>query len=504
MSDRHVLVGSEHADAPIQGLLSRVAPPSNPTERVEVTVRLKPGHFETQARLVTNFALQNRLYPASASPAEKTIRLVGQVQDLEQAFGVRLHQRELPGGGTHRAHAGPLSVPVALATVVAGVFGLDDRPAAVPHIRRTGRTQAADSELWGRPAGTSQPYRPSGTFTAIQLADLYGFPSGDGAGETIALIELGGGFRATDIAAYFGSLGLPVPAVSAVSVDHGINQPGGDADAEVMLDIEVAASVAPAAKIVVYFAPNTDRGFMDAISAAVHDTHADPSIISISWGGPESGWTPAAMQAFNRIFIEAQQAGITVLVASGDNGSSDGVDDGKPHADFPASSPEVTACGGTNLTAFGLGTANQGISQEIVWNDPEGGATGGGYSGVFPEPDYQRVSGRHGKRRGLPDVAANADPRTGYIVRVNGSDEVVGGTSAVAPLGAGLIARLNQLLGRRVGSLNPILYQNPHVCRDITVGNNGAYKASKGWDPCTGLGSIDGAKLLAALKPKLV
>jgi kumamolisin len=196
--------------------------------------------------------------------------------------------------------------------------------------------------------------------------------------------------------------------------------------------------------------------------------------------------------------------GITVTVASGDNGSSDGVDDGQAHVDFPASSPNVLACGGTRLNA----TATK-ISGEVVWNEPGDGATGGGISDSFPLPAYQESAGvppsanpSNNVGRGVPDVAADADPATGYSVRVNGEDTVIGGTSAVAPLWAGLVACLNQGLTKPAGFLNPTLNALPPgsgVFRDITSGNNGAYSAGPGWDACSGLGAVDGNKLLTAL-----
>jgi kumamolisin len=249
----------------------------------------------------------------------------------------------------------------------------------------------------------------------------------------------------------------------------------------------------------VYFAPNTDAGFLDAITTAIHDTTNKPSIISISWGGPESTWTSQAMTSFDEAFQTAATLGITVCVASGDNGSSDGVTDGADHVDFPASSPFALACGGTSINV-----RQNAISGEVVWNDgASGGAGGGGISAFFPTPTWQAglsASETSGKslaltQRGTPDVSGNADPETGYDVRIDGSDTVVGGTSAVAPLWAGLIARLNQLSGKPAGFLNARLYANAKALRDITSGNNGDFAAAPGWDACTGLGSPNGAAL---------
>jgi kumamolisin len=349
--------------------------------------------------------------------------------------------------------------------------------------------------------------RARGGVSPAAVADAYGFPAGSGAGQTIALVELGGGYVETDLKRFFKELKIAAPTVSSVSVDSANNAPTGNAngpDAEVMLDIEVAGAVAPGAKIVAYFAPNTDQGFLDAITTAIHDTTHAPSIVSISWGGPESVWTAQATQNFDEAFTAAALLGVTVTVAAGDNGSTDGVTDGSAHVDFPASSPHVLACGGTTLHF-----AHTEIVSEVVWNDGStGGATGGGISDVFPVPVWQKAahippSVNAGARvgRGVPDVAGNADPETGYDVVVDGSSTVIGGTSAVAPLWAGLIARINANGGKNVGFLNPQLYATPSALRDITSGNNGAYAAGSGWDACTGLGSPDGPLLGSLLVP---
>jgi kumamolisin len=282
-------------------------------------------------------------------------------------------------------------------------------------------------------------------------------------------------------------------------VDHGHNRPttANSADGEVMLDIEVAAAVAPGVAIAVYFAPNTARGFQDALSTAIHDQLNKPSAISISWGGPENGWSTQSMQNFDQVAQEAGMLGISITVAAGDNGSSDGVNDGKNHVDFPASSPNVLAAGGTRL----LTAANGVMTGESVWNDgAQGGATGGGYSAVFARPSYQSATVTP-TYRGVPDVAGDADPETGYNILVDGQDMVVGGTSAVAPLWAGLIVLLNTQLKRRLGFINPLLYSINQTdgFNDITEGNNGAYSATTGWDPCTGNGTPIANKLLAAL-----
>ena len=524
---RVALEGSDRS--PIPG--AREVGPVDPDERVEVTIRLRParpdvvadptrpasGAFLTRTEfraatgadpaaivLVEAFARDHGLEVIESEAAERRIALAGGAARLAAAFGVSLHRYEA-AGATYRGRIGPITVPARLEPIVEGVFGLDDRPQARPHFRVLGGDPGPD-----RPSGA---FRPATTversFTPPEIARLYDFIAGaDGAGQTIALIELGGGFRPADLAAYFGRLGLAQPAVSAISVDGGRNEPttADSADGEVMLDIEVAGSIAPGARIAVYFAPNTDRGFLDAIVKAIHEPQDRPAVISISWGGPESAWTGQAMGAMDRAFAEAALLGVTITCASGDNGSDDRVGDGRAHADFPASSPNVLACGGTRISASATA-----IEAERTWNDgAQGGASGGGISAVFPPPPYQADAGlppsaNPGGRagRGVPDVAGDASPASGYAVQVDGRSMVIGGTSAVAPLYAGLVAQLNQRLGRPVGFLNPVLYgAGLAAVADVIEGDNGAYRAGPGWDACTGLGRIDGSRLLATLEAK--
>jgi len=447
----------------------------------------RPEHFAE----LRKFAARYGLVVALEHAARRTAVLAGTVAQCNAAFGVDLQMFDAPTG-PYRGRTGPVELPEELHDIVDAVLGLDNRPQTKPHFRR-------------RPTHATG-HDASGAFCPPQLAQLYDFPATNGQGQTIALIELGGGYRQQDIARYFGAIGITQPTLQAVVVDGAGNQPSGDPDGpdgEVELDIEVAGSLAPAATIAVYFAPNTDAGFMDAVTSAVHDTTNRPSVISISWGGPESAWTPQAMRAMDQAFQDAAVLGITVCVASGDNGSSDGVSDGAAHVDFPASSSYALACGGTSLRA----SARQ-IQSETVWNDgAQGGASGGGVSAVFDLPPWQTGLQVHDwlgvqsplTRRGVPDVAGDADPRTGYDVRVDGSDAVLGGTSAVAPLWAALIARINSAGGAPVGLVQPLLYSANGLFNDITAGNNGVYAAAKGWDACTGLGSPRGKAIAQAL-----
>jgi kumamolisin len=448
---------------------------------------------------VEQFANAHGLSIVRKEPAERRVVLSGTVEQYNRAFGVDLQRFEHQAGPIRtqfRHPLGPVHLPDDVHEVVTAVLGLDDRAKARPHFR-VGATI--------RP-----PIRAAravtNAFTPLQLAALYDFPPGDGHGQCIALIELGGGFSGTDLSEYFGALGVPAPKVEAVSVDGAANAPSGDPngpDGEVTLDVEIAGALAPAALIAVYFAPNSEAGFVDAVSAALHDRTRNPTVVSISWGAPESVWSQQTLSALNDALQTAVALGVTVCVASGDSGSADGVGDGADHVDFPASSPYALGCGGTRITA-----RNGQIVRETVWGGgPDGGSTGGGVSATFPLPAWQRglaiVRGANGSgalvRRGVPDVAADADPATGYIVHVGGEDTVVGGTSAVAPLWAALIARINAQRGKPAGFINALLYRQPLAFNDITSGNNGDFSAAPGWDACTGLGSPVGSKVAAAL-----
>jgi kumamolisin len=452
------------------------------------------GATDEDIAKVRRFARNNQLNVVRVDQAARSVQLSGTTARIEAAFGVELGLYQTPTR-VMRGRTGNIYVPRWLRPSVRGVFGLDTRRQARPHFRI--RPGSARGQF--RPAAG-----PANSFTPPDLATLYDFPKGTGAGQTIGIIELGGGFRQADLDHYFSGLSIsPSPQVIAVPVDGGANKPTGDpgsADGEVVLDIEIAAAVAPGAKIVVYFAPNTTKGFIDAINAAIHDAANNVSVISISWGACEGGWTAQAMNAMSASFQAANALGIPVYVASGDNGSSDGAKDGRAHADFPASSPFAVGCGGTTLRASG-----GKITSEVTWN-AGGGATGGGVSTHFPVPPYQSsinpTSANPGGKpgRGVPDVAAVGDPATGYQVFVDGQALVFGGTSAVAPLYAGLTALMQQSLGHKIAPLHQHIYQSSQAFHDIVTGNNGAYKAGPGWDACTGLGSPIGSALLTANK----
>ncbi len=437
----------------------------------------------------------------------------GTVGEFNRAFQTELKTYK-SGESSYRTREGYLKVPKALVRIIESVDGLTDEPFAEPHLR----------------SGTIRPHATASVprgLTPIEVAHRYNFPTDPtGQGQVIGIIELGGGFRQEELNSYFAALGVNPPKV-LIPQFHGCgeNKPGSNAlardsaDPEVLLDLEVIGSIAPGAQMAVYFAPDASgQSFIDAVTAAVNDSTLNPTIISISWGGPESNATEQFIQRLDQALQAAAHLGITVCVASGDNASAD-FDandprwDGGAHVDFPASSPFALACGGTQLV--GGNGSNLG---EIVWHSGPNDGTGGGVSRFFPLPDYQKDAlvpaarnppGRVG--RGVPDVCGNAATESGYRILCDGQAfpdasrvppiPPIGGTSAVAPLWAALIAVLNQKLGRQLGFVNPLLYQllGSPAFHDITQGDNGDYQAISGWDPCTGLGSPDGQMLLKAL-----
>ncbi len=518
---------------------AKVVAPAAADERLEVTVRLRPKNplpdmlsatgpvqtvtHEEYDRLygagardiaqIRKFAKESNLTVVRESSARRSVMLAGTVADFNKAFDVNLKTYAYDNG-TYRGRTGTIQIPAELADIVEGVFGLDNRPVARRH-----------SSLAANPGAGGTPK----AFTGADLAKIYNFPSGfDGTGQTIGIIELGGGYRPADLTKYFAGLSIPVPTVIPVSVDGAANAPtsADSADAEVVLDIQVAGAAAPGAKYVVYFAPNdaSSKGFIDALTKATHDTQNNPSVISISWGGPESVPNTSYQMQFDKVLQAAAMLGITVLVAAGDNGAADVGPkewDGKAHVDFPSASPYILSCGGTRLI-----TNNGAISAESVWNQNQAdlsqdsfGAGGGGVSGAFPLPAYQNSAKvpkapkpKGFKGRGVPDVTGDGDPDTGYNILVDGQAVQEGGTSAVAPLWAALIAIINQKLKGQVGFINPQLYALPAgsgAFNDITVGSNRVtygshknvgYDAGPGWDAASGLGSPNGSILAGLLK----
>jgi len=462
---------------------------------------------------VAEWATSQGLSVVEKSPVKRSVVLEGSAETLGRAFGTELKEYEHPTG-RYRGRTGPVLVPQDLSNIIEAVFGLDNRRVGRAYLRR------------GRRPITSHAAQPPNIYFAPQVASIYNFPPGaDGNGQTIGIfafngrvgdtgIQALGGYDPAQLKTYFDTLRLAVPEIADVVVHGPGNVPGdgtdpNDVTEEVLLDIQVAGGCAPRARLVVYFTEFTEQGWVDAIVTAATDEQHNPSVISISYGNPEDAndvslWTKAAIRKVNEAFRTAALRGMTVCCASGDDGARDQVNDRLAHVDFPASSPWVLACGGTRLET------SLGSVRETVWNDGPGSAGGGGVSRLFGVPSYQRfvalprsINPGHRFGRVVPDVSGDADPDTGFlIVGPSGQFEgPIGGTSATAPLWAALIAVINQVIGTRVGFLNPVLYKfmASGVLRDITIGDNGGYSAGPGFDACTGLGSPDGTRLLAGL-----
>jgi kumamolisin len=477
------------------------------------------GAASADLQAVVDYAESSGLRTSAWSTATRSVRVTGPAGALSSAFGVVLSYVR-HGDITYRGRVGPVKIPASLMGVVEAVLGFDNRPVGRSYLRmsppRTARLGPGATGLLPN------------TYLPPQVAQLYDFPAScDGTGETVAVfvfngdigsgVSAPGGYDLATVNGYFTQvLAMKPPAFTDVVVQGPGNRPGDgtnpyDVSGEVYLDLCIAGSLAPGANIVLYFSQFSEQGWVEAITRAATDAVNDPSVISISYGGPEDdpsgGWTPMAVKQVNDAFEAAAAAGRTICCAAGDSGAVDEPDTTTVHADFPASSPWVLACGGTHLES-----AAGAISAEVVWNHlaDGNGATGGGVSAVFPRPSWQ--SGTRAvplagvtpppDGRGIPDVASLADPETPFVVAAPGGTlQAAGGTSAAAPLWAALIGRLNQALGARVGYLNPLLYSNySGALRDITNGDNGGYQATIGWDACTGWGSPAGLSLLQAMQ----
>ncbi len=469
------------------------APPAERPQADRAAFATEYGAADEAVAAVRAFAAQYELSVGNVDQGRRVVELTGTVAQMERAFATTLNDYTR-GSVKFRGRVGPLALPTRLTAYVEAVLGLDNRPVAKPHIAKP---RAA----------------PQASYYPNQLAALYSFPPGAGVGQAVALIELGGNYGQADLDEYFKAAGIQTtPKVRTVSVSPGLPVPYGQdtgSDGEVMLDVEVVGAIVPAASIVVFFAENTDQGFYQAVSQAVHDPMT--TAVSISWGSAEKDWTQQSMDSWSSLGQSAIMLNVSVFASAGDHGCADEQPgdpgyDGLRHVDFPGScGAGIVSCGGTSIT-----TKAGVLTGESTWNDGNGWATGGGISASFQIPSWQNgISAEAGTAltmRGVPDVAGDADPNTGIIVRANGSEGTSGGTSAVAPLWAALTARLSASLGRKVGFFIPMLYANASAgaTNDIMSGDNSVdgvtgFAAKAGWDACTGLGSPNGAKLLKLL-----
>jgi kumamolisin len=538
---------------------ARLAQAASPSDEVEVTITLRGPHLPTAdeaARPAMNEAAFAAAYGASPDDAAKvkaeletfgldvyavslptrSLQARGTVAQMEAAFGVTLGVYEKDDQGSFRGREGSITLPAALSGIVTGVFGLDGRRVA----RRS--TAPAPAGQGAAPAG--QGAVPAGqgaapAAPALAPADLesrYSFPPGDGTGQVIAIAEFGGGYFASDVQAFCAKYGRAVPTVTPVSAGSPLltlqqieqlpaqqRQEVLDESVEVMMDAEIVAALCPAASVYVYFAPFTQKGWVDLLNAVQTATSGLPVALSVSWGLAEDSpdWSGSAVQAINERLQALSMMGVTACVAAGDDGAGDQISDGDAHVNFPASSPFVLSVGGTMLQ----GTPPSPAVEVVWWDAPGdrsvqgGGSTGGGVSTVFPRPAWQNVqvtSLNTGSIDGrvVPDVAALAG-QPFYDLIFLGEDSPNGGTSAAAPLWASLLARLAAADGNTAQRqfLTPLLYANApdgqpagmSVCNDITSGDNRSpgipvgYTAGPGFDAVSGWGTPIGTALVKAL-----
>lgn len=457
---------------------------------------------------VTKFVTAHHLTIIDTHAARRTVIVSGTVQQMESFFATRLERFEhqivhgvtgQPTIETYRGLDGFIHIPEDLEGIIVGVFGLDNRT-----VTKRNRSDHDEDD----PPDTTP-------LTVPQVTSLYDFPDLSASGQTIAIFSRGG-YKMDDIKMYFKRLGLDVPIVQDVNIDGATNTP--NTHRETTMDICVSASAAPGASVAVYFTPGGEKGWVDLIGRVVHPNFDDPvcSVLSSSYyrynGDDGDNANADFMSVVSGAFHDAAMQGVTVCVASGDKGSYSKIDDDNAHVQYPASDPWVLTVGGTTI-----GNVDGSSYDEYVWNHRKG-ATGGGVSAFFPVPFYQRsatvpvsVNDNKSKGRGVPDAAANSSPKSGYAIPLDGVYEVGAGTSAAAPLWAGLIARINVAMGENVGYVNPALYAlGSSVFNDID-GSKGptsnklkdydapGYPAKSGWDACTGWGSPKGSALLDGL-----
>jgi kumamolisin len=458
-----------------------------PITREALAAQRARTHGRAAAR-ITRFAKANGLAVRATDIARRRMVLEGTAQQMTELFGVALAMYD-DGQRQFRARTGPLFVPAEIAPWTRAILGFDQRPL----VRRL-------RDLAG--AGQGDGLLPT------EIAALYGLRlDGDVSTQCVGIIALGGGYLQTDLETAAAAMERPPAAVVDQSVGGATNAFAGGtlADQEIALDLQVLAGLLPKARIVVYFAQNNIQYLADALHQAVWDAVNRPQVLSVSWGSAEKFWTADARDAVQAALADAVRLNVSVVFASGDELATAGLTDGKAHVSFPASSPYVLSCGGTTPTLDGAT-----IATEAAWNEGFQG-TGGGISDVFPVPDYQSgltlppSVNDSAVRRGVPDVAGAAAKTPGYRIFINGQPAAKDGTSAVTPLWAALIAHANAQRGAPIGLVNPALYANAQLLRQITQGNNRVdhtgkgYDAGPSWNACTGLGVPNGEAIIAAL-----
>ena len=457
--------------------------------------------FDAVAAFAASYGLTEKWRSASAG----YIKFQGTIGSMNAAFNIVLENVDI-GSRVYRSYQGEISVHADIAEKILHVMGLDTYMTIVKHSRRY------------EPAIGARTLAQTVNLSPPQVAGAYKFPSGNGTGSRVGIVEVGGGYIQSDLDSSFALFGVTPPTIFDIPVNGGSNYGAfGSASDETVLDIVCCGGVAPGAVMCMYWGPEPGTissaltSIYDTVNAAVADFVYTPSVISVSYGFGQNYWDSVSglVASFEATFQAGIAKGISICVASGDDGAQ-GRADTAPSVGYPGGSPYCICVGGTSLQINGTN-----ITSETVWNQGNAG-TGGGIT-TFALPSYQTGLGLTATpyttgpgtpqalaNRGAPDLAANSDPETGYLIFVDGVEYQYGGTSAAAPLIAGMIAIINANLRTRIGFINSRIYTNVSAFSDITVGNNNCtgiqstgWLATVGWDACTGMGSPIGTSIQA-------
>lgn len=464
----------------------------HPSQRKYLTPKARQQQFSAPANVVKNLTAYFKDYDlkvTESSATKRTMTVTGTSINFTRALGIVFHVYEKTSGDEYIMHDGNLRLPEELQGTISSFAG---------HTLSGQQETRVSTQTSSSTNSTTKKIQDIKGYSPTQITEYYDFPDADGTGECIGLIELGGTYKQSDIDGFFKHFGMEAPQIEVVG------KPPAESymdDYEVTLDLQLAGAMAPKAKLVIYYG----KDLITAIKAALNDQKNKPSVLSISWAASEELYSKAQLTEMSQLLYQVALQGITVVAASGDTGAYNN----KSHlnVNIPSVNPLVLGCGGSTLRIKN--------DREVIWNDlkKQKMGTGGGFSRKFFAPLYQQPASHFYIRRlpalacnwnyrGVPDIAANADPNTGYTVMLDGKLFPGGGTSASTPVWAGLIARLNQLLGYRLGFINGELYKlaATSAFRQVYQGDNGYYPGATYWNPCTGLGSPHGSNLLEALK----
>ncbi|WP_158598349.1 S53 family peptidase [Falsibacillus albus] len=486
--------------------IASVNDPTSPNYKHFLTTeefKAQYGPTDESVEKVKSFLKKQGFKVQGVSSNNAFITVSGKIGQMEDAFGVKINDYKNDKGQTYFSNEDAPEIPAEFAGIIADVEGLNNEPQFThPNIRKpfkldTHKTGAVDPHAGSGPAGGYTPDELKNAYNVTPLASA-GY---DGSGQKVAVMELDG-YKASNISTYDSHYGLGSPTPTNVYVD-GYNGAAGQGQVEVELDIEVINAIAPKAQVMVYEGPNTGQGLIDTYQKIATDNQAKS--VSVSWGISELQAGSSLMNSLHTVFSQLAAQGQSVFAASGDNGAYD-AGDSKLAVDSPANDPYVTGVGGTHLTLSG-----SSYGSESIWaNSSNKTGGGGGLSTVYSMPSYQSGPGvqnsySNGKRQ-VPDVSADADPATGYSIYSSGSWTVVGGTSAAAPLWAGIAALNNQYAAANgkgnLGQANPTLYrmfnttQTYPAYHDITSGNNLYYPATSGYDMASGIGTPNAYNLI--------